>query len=122
MKRALQNLTSLHFSAPGRKDKQPSKEVIDLIVEASNGDIRSAIISLQFSCTTSPAAISVPSSKGAKGKSKKNEKAGNSRALLEVISRREQNLVLFHFLGKILYNKRKSAHQTHSWRILVDVL
>ena len=110
MRRALQNLIASHFSTASRKakDKQPSKEIVDLIIEASNGDIRSAIISLQFACTTSPtAATSVSSDKGAKGKSKKNEKVGNSRALLEVISRREQNLVLFHFLGKILYNKRK---------------
>ncbi|KAI0084967.1 Rad17 cell cycle checkpoint protein-domain-containing protein [Irpex rosettiformis] len=110
MKRALQNIVSTHFSTTGRKGKckQPSKEVIDLITETSNGDIRSAIMSLQFAYTTSATEFPlISSSKGAKGRSKKSEKAVNSRALLEVTSRREQNLVLFHLLGKILYNKRK---------------
>ncbi|KAI0689660.1 Rad17 cell cycle checkpoint protein-domain-containing protein [Cytidiella melzeri] len=109
MKRALQRLLTAHFSSFGRKvekGKQPSKEAVDLIIESSNGDIRSAIMALQFACTTSPGDRS--SASASKGRSKKSEKVtGSSRALLEAISRREQNLLLFHLLGKVLYNKRK---------------
>ncbi|KAL1701342.1 Rad17 cell cycle checkpoint protein-domain-containing protein [Schizophyllum commune] len=74
-----------------KRSQQPSGEFLDTLVATSNGDIRSAIMALQFA--------SVATKPGKKGKS--------DRAVLEAITRREQGLVLFHLLGKILYNKRK---------------
>ncbi|KAJ7064870.1 Rad17 cell cycle checkpoint protein-domain-containing protein [Mycena amicta] len=98
MKKALQSLISTHFSSSATKGSNaPSKEMLDIIVETSNGDIRSAIMALQFSCI-----VELPSAKRKKGSSK-----GNAKVLLEAITRREQSLVLFHLLGKVLYNKRK---------------
>ena len=76
--------------------------MLDLIVESSNGDIRSAIMALQFACTS-------PSSDGLsskKGKAKSRRGGADTRALLEAVTRREQSLALFHLIGKILYNKR----------------
>lgn len=111
MKRALQNLLSSHLRLKGLKP--PSKELLDLIVETSNGDIRSAVMALQFACTSSSASASssnVPSKSTGKGRSKKEAKGGKGREesarWVEVMSRREQSLVLFHLLGKVLYNKR----------------
>ncbi|KIJ54035.1 hypothetical protein M422DRAFT_42307 [Sphaerobolus stellatus SS14] len=94
MTKALTAMMSKHFSGSSKaKDsQQPSKETIQLIVETSNGDIRSAIMALQFACV-----VQLP--KGSK-------KAG-VRTILEAVTRREQSLALFHMLGKILYNKRK---------------
>ncbi|EPQ51476.1 hypothetical protein GLOTRDRAFT_48731, partial [Gloeophyllum trabeum ATCC 11539] len=89
MRKALQSLLSRHFSRAA--GAPPSKDVVDLVVDTANGDIRSAIMSLQFACTPS------------KGK----KKAAVPRGLLEVVSRREQSLAMFHLLGKVLYNKRK---------------
>jgi cell cycle checkpoint protein len=72
----------------------PSKEVLDVIVESANGDIRSAIMALQFACI-----VELPGSKK-KGRGK------GTTMVMEAVTRREQSLQLFHLLGKVLYNKR----------------
>lgn len=103
MKRALQHLLSTHFATPAAKAsgaRPPSKDTLDLVVESAHGDIRSAVMALQFACTA-PAA--------AKGNAKL--KRGGERALLAAVTRREQSLALFHLVGKVLYNKRAS------WRV-----
>ena len=83
-----------HFtSTPGMMSLQPSKEVLDMIVESSNGDIRSAIMALQFACI-----VEIP---GQKSK-------GPNTFVMEAVTRREQSLALFHLLGKVLYNKSES--------------
>ncbi|KAG6379990.1 Rad17 cell cycle checkpoint protein-domain-containing protein [Boletus reticuloceps] len=111
MTKALQTLLASHFGsldARGREGKQPPREVIDIVVGSSNGDIRSAIMALQFACV-----VDLPaSSMGSKGKAARKNAGGTKRttsvrAVLEAVTRREQSLVLFHLLGKILYNKRK---------------
>ncbi|KAJ7694789.1 Rad17 cell cycle checkpoint protein-domain-containing protein [Mycena rosella] len=95
MKKALQSLVTGHFASKSR-GPAPSKETLDIVVETSNGDIRSAIMALQFSCT-----VEMPGGKGRK-------KAGSSAKLvLEAVTRREQSLELFHLIGRVLYNKRK---------------
>lgn len=82
-----------HFSAPAlRHQPQPSKQVLDVLVESSNGDIRSAINTLEFACT-----IELRSKK----------RQGGTTIVLESVTRREQSLALFHLIGKVLYNKRK---------------
>ncbi|KAF8529721.1 Rad17-domain-containing protein [Hysterangium stoloniferum] len=94
MTKALSALLTKHF-ANSKKSKtslQPSKETVQIIVESSNGDIRSAIMALEFACV-----LQVP----------KVGKNGAARALLEAVTRREQSLALFHLMGKVLYNKRK---------------
>lgn len=107
MKRALQSLLTTHFtkSFVPSNSAQPSKEMLDLIVESSNGDIRSAIMALQFACTNPP---SKTHNSGKKGKTKTRRRGGDTRALLEAVTRREQSLALFHLVGKVLYNKRVS--------------
>ena len=98
MKRALQHLVTTHFAShPG---PQPSKELLDIIVESSNGDIRSAVMALQFACVHADADPSNARAKGKRGK-----KTIDSRLVLESVTRREQTLALFHLIGKILYNK-----------------
>ena len=111
MTKALQAILASHFGSletHERVGKQPAREVIDIIVGSSNGDIRSAIMALQFACV-----IDLPaSSMGSKGKVARKtvggtKKTTNARAVLEAVTRREQSLVLFHLMGKILYNKRQ---------------
>lgn len=101
MKRALQDLLTKHFSK--REGKQPSKEMVDLIVESSNGDIRSAIMTLQFACSAS---YKVVAAKGQSKSRRTKTQRGDLRPVLEATTRREQSLALFHLVGKILYNKR----------------
>ncbi|KAL0959331.1 hypothetical protein HGRIS_014592 [Hohenbuehelia grisea] len=99
MRKALHAMLNTHFSDSNSRGAPRSKDFIDTVVDSANGDIRSAIMALQFACV-----LDVPGpAKVKKGKSKSRPSA----AVLEVVTRREQSLVLFHLLGKVLYNKRK---------------
>ena len=101
MKKALQHLIGKHFDTSTTQPSAtpPSKEVVDIIVESSNGDIRSAIMALEFACTADSS-----SHKAAKG-AKRGGKGPSASVILEAVTRREQSLALFHLLGKIMYNK-----------------
>ncbi|KAL1747170.1 Rad17 cell cycle checkpoint protein-domain-containing protein [Schizophyllum fasciatum] len=81
-----------------KRSQKLSTDFLDMLVSTSNGDIRSAIMALQFSSITT----------------KPGKKCKDERAVLEAITRREHGLVLFHLLGKILYNKRKGDPPTKS--------
>ncbi|KAF8347458.1 Rad17 cell cycle checkpoint protein-domain-containing protein [Amanita rubescens] len=102
LRKALQGLVNTHFAL--NKSAQPSKDVLDVVVETANGDIRSAIMALQFAC-----GASIPN-----GKTRKKRDAKLTTLMLESITRREQSLVLFHLLGKVLYNKRKGDPSSSS--------
>ena len=62
MLRALQEIVNRHFAGMGERERRPTKEMLDIIVESSHGDIRSAIMALQF------ASVRETSSKGRKRK------------------------------------------------------
>ncbi|KAJ3807435.1 Rad17 cell cycle checkpoint protein-domain-containing protein [Lentinula aff. lateritia] len=88
LKKALQALLSRNFSS----QKSPiTGQMLDMIVDSANGDIRSAIMALQFACI----------------RLNKKTKGADPQVLMESITRREQSLALFHLMGKVFYNKRK---------------
>jgi cell cycle checkpoint protein len=94
----------------GSAQEPPSKEVVNIIVESSNGDIRSAVMALQFACVIEM---------GNKDRKKKSgEKAAT--VVLESVTRREQSLVLFHLMGKVLYNKRIFSSAGMSFFMLIN--
>lgn len=100
MTKALQAMLANHFASTS--GKAPTKDVVEMIVESSNGDIRSAVMALEFAC------VVTLTKSGGKGKTRRNTAgSGSARAVLEAVTRREQSLVLFHLMGKILYNKRE---------------
>ncbi|KAF9070729.1 Rad17 cell cycle checkpoint protein-domain-containing protein [Rhodocollybia butyracea] len=93
MKKALQELLRRQF----RSQKSPvTGQMLDFVVNSSNGDIRSAIMALQFACV----------------RLSKKTKSADSQVLMESVTRREQSLFLFHLMGKIFYNKRKGDPPT----------
>ncbi|TFK34628.1 Rad17 cell cycle checkpoint protein-domain-containing protein [Crucibulum laeve] len=100
MRKALQALLSTHFSSysVSLRCATPSKDVLEIIITSANGDIRSAIMALQFACV-----VELQPRKGKKGK----EKNSAEKVIMEAITRREQGLHLFHLMGRLLYNKRK---------------
>ena len=67
----------------------PSNNVLDAILESANGDIRSVIMAMQFACI-----VQLPSKSKKKG----------TKLVLESVMQREQSLVLFHLMGKVLYS------------------
>jgi len=100
LRRALQALVASRFSSRPTIPS-PSKESLDIIVESANGDIRSAVMALQFACV-----IELPTDGKGKQRSATGTAKGNVKVILEAITRREQSLALFHLMGKVLYNKR----------------
>lgn len=92
LRKALQALLQTHFASHPRGMSAPSNDVLNITVESANGDIRSAIMAMQFACV-----VQLPSKSKRKG----------TKLVLESVTRREQSLVLFHLMGKVLYNKRK---------------
>ena len=91
---ALQALLGRRFPAGGG----PSKDALALVVDSANGDIRSAVMALQFACAAPPPNTAATTAKGRR----------KADALVAAVTRREQSLALFHLLGKLFYNKRES--------------
>ena len=102
MRTALKSMLDRHFHSRSAVGTRPSKDALDLIVESSNGDIRSAINALQFACTADHSAHKSTLKGNTRGK------GPSATVMLEAVTRREQSLALFHLLGKIMYNKRGS--------------
>ncbi|EFP91031.2 uncharacterized protein PGTG_17303 [Puccinia graminis f. sp. tritici CRL 75-36-700-3] len=81
----------------------PGPKHFDLVVEASNGDLRAALNNLQLFFT-----LPTPKMENVGGKSKRNLPLADASSLFnrQLLSSRDESLVIFHSLGKILYNKR----------------
>jgi len=133
--KALKRLITLAIPAPSDR---PSNDIVQLIAQSSNGDLRSAVNSLEMlmktgsgslpTSTTSKSALP-KKGKGSRGGGKTKTSGSKEMQTLQVgivldhsarllivclyrlnqIARREQSLGLFHALGKVLYNKRKSG-------------
>jgi len=96
MIKALQAIVNRHFQ--DSPSLRPTKNMLDMIITCSQGDIRGAVMELQLSSLVDKK----PAKKGKKGGS------SSSVALLKLVSQREQSLALFHLIGKVVYNKRTS--------------
>jgi cell cycle checkpoint protein len=62
MRPALTNMLDKLFASP-TSGTRPSKGILDYIIESSNGDIRSAIMTLQFACV-----VKMPTGQGKKSR------------------------------------------------------
>ncbi|KAK4346947.1 hypothetical protein RND71_033286 [Anisodus tanguticus] len=91
-----------------RKEKREvDADTIELIAKASGGDIRHAITSLQYICLKPHRRPILPSK----------ERLDTVSCLDDVFCLpfgKDENLSLFHALGKFLHNKRESEHTTAS--------
>ncbi|KAG9121368.1 Cell cycle checkpoint protein rad17, partial [Ceratobasidium sp. 392] len=119
MRKALSSIIASRLSLPTTsKSGGVPRKALDTLVDASAGDIRSAIMAVQFACivggeSTNAGGKSKPKGKG-KGKSERDAgvKAIFMRELMTqesrftAVTRREQALALFHLLGRLFYNKR----------------
>ncbi|GAA5870913.1 hypothetical protein JCM8547_000031 [Rhodosporidiobolus lusitaniae] len=106
---------------------RPSLSTLDLLIQHANGDIRSALMSLQFLATqgggsATSLGLGAKREKKKSGKGKKRKRGGSSdeseeeegkkggkekvKQLLQFVTSRESSLFVFHALGKVLYNKR----------------
>jgi cell cycle checkpoint protein len=128
--------------------KRPPKDAIQLIVHSSQGDVRSAVNALQFLCRAQikqGRAAPVKKLTGAGSRGGKPPR-GTDKALkslyvlmirwqrrlayerwpvladfrLDAVTRREQSLILFHALGKVLWNKRASRKPSIRGSLVTD--
>ena len=94
----------------------PDKPSLEMLIESTNGDIRASINALQFSCLDNRNDFSSIFQSGAPPKTglKKSKKAPAkiSAKSQSSVGIKDQSLVLFHGLGKILYAKRETAPET----------
>ncbi|KAK4052775.1 RFC checkpoint protein Rad17 [Microbotryomycetes sp. JL201] len=116
MKKALNKLLDRIYSSNGdlNPSLRPSATAVEVISSHSNGDIRSAIMSLQFLASNPSMAKSKGMTDLAVGHAPKKRKKGDAggvskeqvKELLQFVSAREDSLFIFHALGKVLYSKR----------------
>ncbi|BEJ12354.1 hypothetical protein CspHIS471_0208140 [Cutaneotrichosporon sp. HIS471] len=116
LKKALSRVLELAIEDPSQR---PAPAAVQLIGLTCNGDLRSAINSLQLLCTgrtlqTLKKRKTVKQEKRGRatgkgsrgGRGAKVDVSEEIRAALDSVTRQEQSLNLFHALGKVLYNKR----------------
>ncbi|POY74924.1 hypothetical protein BMF94_1900 [Rhodotorula taiwanensis] len=135
LNRTLDRIYASDSSTPIARSSRPSTATLDLLIAHSSGDIRSALMNLQFLASESSeeggmtslgtGARGSAAAKGqARGKGKKRKRdeessedegqGGRGKAtgkdkvkkLLQFVTARESSLFIFHALGKVLYNKR----------------
>lgn len=96
MIKALQAIANQHFQ--DSPSLRPTKNILDMIITCSRGDIRGAVMELQLCSLVDKKPV------------RKGKKSGpnDSVTFLKLASQREQSLALFHLIGKVLYNKRMS--------------
>ena len=121
--KALEIIVQKESRKSGRR-KTPGLLVLKKLGEI--GDIRSAIGSLEFLCLRGDIDGDW-SAKVAFGKVKKGGKDGVALTKmeedsLELVTRREASLGIFHAVGKVVYNKREETAQAQSTRERVEQL
>jgi len=98
-----------------RRFRVPDKSTLEMLAESIGGDIRGGLNALQFSCLNNnldlQKAFKCVNSLNSKTSVKKKgakavSKSGDETTQLSKIGGRDQCLVMFHALGKILYSKR----------------
>jgi len=96
-----------------RKFQVPDKATLENLAESVGGDLRAGINALQFSCLNDTRDLrqafegvsKIASSKAGKSAVRKGDKKSETK--LSRIGGKDQGLVMFHALGKILYAKRE---------------
>ena len=102
-----------------------SKSLVDDIIETANGDLRSAIQTLQMrvvelSCSGSIELVNGEKKKKKKKGSKKRKRVAVSSLKSANVGGAEQNLSIFHSLGKVLYAKKETEPEEAIERSDVD--
>ncbi|KAL7275438.1 RFC checkpoint protein Rad17 [Rhizina undulata] len=108
MVKALNSIIAQESRDSGRKFG-PSKAVLETL--SSNGDIRSAIMGLEFLAVNGEQAGFLekfaPQAKGKRKKAAGEEGLKQAeKEMLQSVTQRESNLGLFHAVGKVVHNKR----------------
>ncbi|GMH06560.1 hypothetical protein Nepgr_008400 [Nepenthes gracilis] len=106
------SIKRLFFRICRQEQCNVTSEQIDLIANASGGDIRHAITSLQYFCLKPGPMISGSSTKFSPSDFRPDVKSNNHNMLdkASVLFARDQTLSLFHALGKFLHNKRETEN------------
>ena len=119
MVKTLTKLAVIQSQRGGRKFQVPDKATLENLAESVGGDLRAGINALQFSCLNDTRDLKeafegvskIATSKAGKT-TKKVDKTSETK--LSRIGGKDQGLVMFHALGKILYAKRTDQMESVS--------
>ena len=116
MVKTMTRIATMESQRGARKFRVPDKMTLEHLAESVGGDIRAGINALQFSCLndTSDLKQAFESvSKIASSKSKGGGKKTDNKVVSELskIGGKDQGLVMFHALGKVLYAKREETFE-----------
>jgi cell cycle checkpoint protein len=104
LKRVLENARPSHPDFIPAPTSVMARDMIAVVIESAEGDLRNAINTLQVICMHSGSGLL--EKRGTKRKANGKAESKVSKRAIAAISGKETSLVLFHALGKILYNKR----------------
>ena len=119
MVKTLTKLAVIQSQRGSRKFQVPDKATLENLAESVGGDLRAGINALQFSCLNDTRDLKeafegvskIAASKAGKA-AKKVDKISETK--LSRIGGKDQGLVMFHALGKILYAKRTDQMESAS--------
>jgi len=102
-----------------RKFQVPDKQTLENLAESVGGDLRAGINALEFACLNDNRdlkdafeSVSMTASSKSSKSTKKSDKKLVTNSELSKIGGKDQGLVMFHALGKILYAKREESMES----------
>ncbi|KAI8802346.1 Rad17 cell cycle checkpoint protein-domain-containing protein [Cladochytrium replicatum] len=107
--KALNRIADIEFRVPARRALRPQPEYLRAVARSSGGDLRCAINAMQFLSLKRTHQAAPPSLMQPAGKAKRGSKKEGPLPQLDYVGGKEHSLLLFHALGKVLYNKREDA-------------
>ena len=121
MVKAMTKIAVMESQKGQRRFQVPDKATLENLAESVGGDLRAGINALQFACLNDTRdlkkafeGVSMIASSKTTSKGSKKTAGGKSVSELSRIGGRDHGLVMFHALGKILYNKREDTMETAS--------
>lgn len=92
--------------------KHPSEEVVDSIIEQSQGDIRNAILNLNFACQQSDFKMTVVQSIKTTKKTGKKQKTSMKPKKSDGGIGKNENISLMHGLGRVFHPKYETGEKS----------
>ncbi|XP_059618155.1 cell cycle checkpoint protein RAD17 [Phlebotomus argentipes] len=118
MKKALQRITkALNHEPYSQVYKQSSQEVVDSLITSAMGDIRNAILNLQF-VSQKDAKVKINIEQQGSRKKGKGKSSGANKRLKTV--GRDETITLMHALGRVFNPKYENSKLSHNPEKLCD--
>lgn len=119
MVKTLSRIAVIESRNGARRFQVPDKQTLENLAESVGGDLRAGINALEFACLNDNKdlkeafnSVSMTASSKSFKSTKKSDKKSATSSELSKIGGKDQGLVMFHALGKILYAKREESMES----------